>query len=251
MFKGFYNLTSGMLTQQRNLNVVANNMTNVSTAGYKADQFTASTFDEVLWSRVGNKYKDGAEVIGPVSYILAPSQVYTSFEQGILEPTGITLDFALEGDGFFAIQDDQGNVAYTRAGSFSLDEEGYLCLGGQGRVLSRAGEPIVLMTDKVRGDEMGNIYLEDGGLLAQLGVFAFADNAALERNDQGLFVGQGAQLTDAAIVHWGYVERSNVDLVDQMTEMMTCQRALQSAAQVTKMYDELMTRASSEVGRLQ
>lgn len=55
MFKGFYNLTSGMLTQQRNLNVVANNMVNVSTAGYKADQYTSSTFDEFMMSRYGTR----------------------------------------------------------------------------------------------------------------------------------------------------------------------------------------------------
>ena len=57
MFKGFYNLTSAMLTHGRNLNVISNNMANVSTSGYKSDTFTATTFDDVLWSRVGNKNK--------------------------------------------------------------------------------------------------------------------------------------------------------------------------------------------------
>ena len=55
MYKGFYNLTSGMVTQQRNLNVVGNNLTNVSTAGFKESRYTASTFDDVMYSRVGNK----------------------------------------------------------------------------------------------------------------------------------------------------------------------------------------------------
>ena len=58
MFKGFYNLTSGMLTQQRNLNIVGNNLVNISTAGFKEERYTASTFDDVLMSRVGNKLKD-------------------------------------------------------------------------------------------------------------------------------------------------------------------------------------------------
>ena len=64
MFKGFYNLTSGMLTHQRNLNTVANNMVNASTAGYKTDTYTSSTFDEVLLSRVGNNDKSNAQPIG-------------------------------------------------------------------------------------------------------------------------------------------------------------------------------------------
>ena len=101
MFKGFYNLTSAMLTHQQNLNVIANNMINVSTAGYKQDRYTASTFDEVMYSRVGNKYNRGEE-IGRQSYIRAASDIYTDHTQGTLEPTGLPLDFAINGDGFFA-----------------------------------------------------------------------------------------------------------------------------------------------------
>ena len=250
MFKGFYNLTSGMLTQQRNLNVIANNMVNISTAGYKADRYTASTFDDVLYSRVGNKNKAGAQEIGRESYILASSMVYTDFEQGIPEPTGIPLDFAIEGDGFFAVQDAEGAVAYTRAGNFSLDEEGYLCLPGVGRVLNGEGETLLLTTDKIQGDQNGRIYTEDGAYLGQLGVYTFDDKAQLTRNDQGLFTGGQGTAVVAPTVHNGYLERSNVDMVRQMTEMLTSQRALQSAAQVSKMYDQLMSKATTELGRL-
>ena len=86
MFKGFYNLTSGVLTHQRNLNVIANNMVNVSTPGFKQERYTATTFDEVMYSRVGNKDSQGPEV-GEQSYIRATSEVYTDFTQGTLEPT--------------------------------------------------------------------------------------------------------------------------------------------------------------------
>lgn len=88
MFKGFYNLTSSMLTHQQNLNVIANNMVNISTAGYKQDLYTASTFDDVMYSRMGNKHNTGQE-IGRQSYIRAASRIYTDYTQGILEPTGI------------------------------------------------------------------------------------------------------------------------------------------------------------------
>lgn len=138
MTKGFYNLTSGILSQSRRLDTVANNMTNLSTSGYKAEQYTDSTFQEVLISRVGNKDKSSPTVIGEESYILAPSQLYVDYSQGSLEETGLTLDFAIEGDGFFAIQTAQG-VEYTRSGSFSLDGEGYLCLPAHGRVLGADG----------------------------------------------------------------------------------------------------------------
>ena len=126
LFKGFYNLTSAMLSQGKRLDVISNNMANVSTAGYKTDTYTDTTFREHMLSRVGNKDKSGAAQIGPASYILAPSKLYTDYSQGALEQTGMPLDFAIEGDGFFAVNSANGTV-YTRAGSFALDDEGYLC----------------------------------------------------------------------------------------------------------------------------
>ena len=113
MFKGFYNLTSGMLSQGRRLDVIANNMTNVATSGYKTDTYTDSTFQEYMVSRVGNKDKSAPAELGGASYILAPSKLYTDYTQGALEPTDLPFDFALEGEGFFAIQ-TEGGIAYTR-----------------------------------------------------------------------------------------------------------------------------------------
>ena len=249
MFKGFYNLTSGMLTQQRNLNVVSNNLTNLSTAGFKANRYTATTFDDVMYTRVGNKQKIYTD-IGRQSYIRGTSQIYTDHTQGTVEPTGISLDFAIEGNGFFAIRRADGTTAYTRAGSFSLDNEGYLWLGGYGQVLDENGAPIWLGTDKIVGDDYGNIYTEDNAFLAKLGVYDFDNYEQLEHNQQGLFDGDGAQLTNASLVHWRYLERSNTDMVQQMTEMITTQRSMQSAAEVARMYDSLMTKASTDVGRL-
>lgn len=249
MFKGFYNLTSAMLTHQHNLNVISNNMVNVSTAGYKQERYTASTFDEVMYSRVGNIDSQGEE-IGEASYIRAASQIYTDYTQGTLEPTGLPLDFAIQGEGFFAVRSADGQVAYTRAGNFSLDAEGYLCLPGNGRVLDANRQPIYLGTDKVYGDSQGVIHYEDGGVFARLGVYTFNDLDALERNDYGLFTGGNAQLAAAPEVLNGYLERANTDLVKQMTEMITAQRALQSAAQISKMYDNLMTKATTEIGRM-
>ena len=250
MFKGFYNLTSGMLTQQRHLNVVGNNMVNVSTAGFKESRYTATTFDDVMYARVGNKEKIYTE-IGRQSYIRANSAVYTSFEQGIPEPTNIPLDFAIVGDGFFAIQAyDGGEVSYTRAGCFSLDAEGYLCYNGMGRVLDPQGQTIQLQTDKITADRRGNIYDEYENFLGQVGVYVFEDNGQLVHNENGFFTGDGAQAMQAPELLWKYVERSNVELIRQMTDMIVCQRALQSCATVTKMYDEVMGHSASDIGRM-
>lgn len=251
MFKGFYNLTSGMLTQGRKLDSLANNMTNVSTAGYKEERFTASTFKEAVISRIGNTDKQGGIEVGRQSYMLAPSQMYTDLSQGLLEDTGIPLNFAIEGDGFFAVRNGDGVIGYTRNGDFSLDDDGYLSLPGMGQVLSPTGEPIQLMTDKIKADGYGGLYTQDGNLLGQLGVYAFADNGGLQHNAEGLFTGEAqAQPAQNAVIHWKRLERSNADLIRQMTTMMTTQRALQSAAQLSKMYDQVMSKATTELSRM-
>ena len=250
MFKGFYNLTSGMYTQQKNLNVVGNNLVNISTAGFKQSRYTASTFDDVMYTRVGNKEKLYTD-IGRQSYIRANSDIYVDYTQGVPEPTNIPLDFAIMGDGFFAIQREDGDTVYTRAGSFSLDEEGYLCFPGTGYVLNPEGERIQLRTDKLNVDQMGNIFNKDnGGYLGTVGVYGFEDLEQLEHNGAGFFTGEGAEAVENPYILWKYLERSNADMIQQMTEMLTCQRALQSCATVTKIYDEVMGHTASDVGRM-
>ena len=253
MYKGFYQLTSGMLSQGRRLDVIANNMSNISTAGYKADRYTDSTaFREVMISRIGNKDKRNATELGRESYILAPDQLYTDYTQGSPEETELPLDFAIIGEGFFAVQREGDPVGYTRAGSFSLDDDGYLCLPGQGRVLDPNYQPIQLPTDNIYVDRDGAIYTEQNrNLLGTLGVFQFADTGALERNERGLFTGAQPQVAegDYYILN-GYVERSNANMVHEMVSMMTAQRAIQSASEMSKIYDQVMTKDSTEVGRL-
>ena len=83
-----------------------------------------------------------------------------------------------------------------------------------------------------------------------LGVFMFEDNNALERTPYGLFTGEGAQINENAVIHHKWVERSNVNLVKEMVSMMSTQRALQSAAQMSKIYDEVIKRGVNDIGRL-
>lgn len=249
MMKGFYNLTSGMLSQGRRLDVIANNMTNISTAGFKAEHYTDRTFDEVMAVRVGNVDKHYEELPVYQAHILAPDHLYTDFQQGAPEETNLPLDFAIIGEGFFAIDTGDG-VAYTRAGSFTLDNEGYLCLSELGRVLDRDGEPVQLPTDKLETDKFGNLYTKGGEYLGNLGVYMFEDNGELERTPYGLFTGDGAQLNEDVEILHKYVERSNVNMVKEMVNMIVTQRALQSAAQMSKIYDQVINRAVGEIGRM-
>ena len=250
MFKGFYNLTSGMLTHGKRLDLVANNMANVTTVGFKTDRFTTSTFEEVMWQRVGNRSKNYEE-LGQESWITAPGQMYTDYTQGSFDETNLPLDYAIDGNGFFAVETDNGRI-YTRNGSFSLDDDGYLTLPGQGRVLSPGGELIQVVTDKLDVNDVGQLYREDGAYLGWIGVFQFEDpDTQLRKNNEGMFVSEDTPVQARDVrVRGGAVERSNVDWVREMQEMMSAQRAYQSAAEVLKIYDEAINRAATEVGRL-
>lgn len=247
MFKGFYNLTSGMLTQQNNLNVLANNMTNISTPGFKGSRHITGNFADVMYSRTG---PNGYQQIGRQSYIVATNEVVTDYTQGALEQTGIPLDIAINGEGFFAIRNAAGETMYTRSGSFSLDEQGYLCYSGFGRVLDNNGNELRVMTDKITGDAMGRVYAANGMQLGRVGVFTFDDTAQLEYNEQGFLVGAEGQAANEPVLLWGHLERSNVDMVSQMTAMLSSQRAFQSAAQVTRIYDTLMNKITNDIGKV-
>ncbi len=249
MFQGFYNATSGMLTQNRNLNVISNNMANVSTPGFKSDKFIATTFREELISRIGNKDKSTASPLGTMAMIRASDETVTDFTNTAYAPTRNSLDFALSGSGFFSVQTANG-VVYTRNGSFTLDDQGYLYLPTIGRVLGENG-PIRLGTDKIKVDSSGTIYSEDGN--TRYGTLRIVDfqnyDTQLVKTTGNVFIAPNGGATPAnAKVVGSALESSNVDAVDQMVQMMSSQRALQSSAQVMKMYDQLIGKIVSQLG---
>lgn len=249
MFQGFYMATSGMLTQSRNLNVISNNMGNVSTPGFRSDRYMATTFREELMSRIGNKDKTSYSPIGTTSKIRASDETITDFSTQYYAPTRNALDFAISGEGWFCIQGEGGTV-YTRNGSFTLDDQGYLYLPTIGRVLGETG-PIQLTTDNIRVNSTGEIFSnEDDRYFGTLRIVDFANpNEQLIKSTGNVFIAPNGGATDsnAKVVNYA-LEGSNVDAVAQMVAMMSGQRALQSSSQVLKMYDTLMGKIVSQLG---
>ena len=104
MLQGFYNLTSSMLTQGRNLDVVSNNISNVSTPGYKKDTMTATTYTEEMRSRTGNTDRRSVTNLNTTSSIVTAQETITDYSQGSFEEAGEPLNLALSSSGFFEIQ---------------------------------------------------------------------------------------------------------------------------------------------------
>ena len=274
MYQGFYNLTSGMLTQQRRLNVVSNNMVNVQTAGYKKDTMTQKTFQEEMLVRTGKYNKDNPSDLTTTSKIVTAEQTYTNYDQGAFEQTDDIYDFAIGGNGWFSIQTTAG-TRYTRDGSFSVDSEGYLELNGLGRVLGSDDQPIQIPTENFTVDSAGNILVNTSAAALETGKpgdntaettaetatqpesygqIKLVDFTQLHKEDNGLYsTNQAATVVNGANgtqLMWTMLEKANVDLVDEMTLMISSQRALQGAAQMLKMYDTVMAKASSDVGKI-
>lgn len=265
MYQGFYNLASGMLSQSRNLNVISNNMVNLQTPGFKQDKMVSSTFQEEMLYRTGRTNKENPVPLATTSKIKTPAVTHVDYEQGSFEQTDGIYDFAIGGKGFFSIETPAGEQ-YTRNGSFSVDAEGYLMLGDVGRVMSIDNQPIQITNENFIVDALGNITvaeegnMEDGeeGQTYHLGtikIVDFQDYNQLHREDGGMFsTAQGARALgegeEGPQLIWKALEKSNVNMVDEMTSMMSSQRALQGAAQALKMYDSIMSKSASEVGRM-
>ncbi len=255
MQQGMYNLTSQMISGQRNLNVIGHNMTNISTPGHRSDRLVMTSFREEMMVRTGNVDKKHDVPIGNFYMATTMDEAITYFgEKGVFDNTGMPLDFALVSDGFFAIR-DENSTRYTRNGSFIIDDDGYLALPSVGRVLDNAGEEILLNTDDITSDSQGNIYNKDTGeRLATIGVYNFDDyHAALRKDNTGLFVlndGQVANNVEQPEMLWQHVELSNTNMADEMVKMITTERGIQASAQILKMYDGLTARMTNDLGRL-
>jgi len=254
MFRGFYTLTSDMLTQQRRLNIISNNIANISTPGFKKDSLMTTTFQEALTVRTGSTDKSRQTPLGNVAMMRVGDEKITNYEQAAFDVTGRPLDVGLAGVGFFVIQTPDGENLYTRNGSFTLDDEGYLYMQHIGRVLGDNGEPIMLGTDKVRFQRDGTItYEETGAVFGRLSIVDFDDYYVLEKTGEGMFTNPDpANVIDMRMpdVRGRMLERSNVNAMEEVVAMISSQRGLQSASQILKMYDMIMNKAANEIGRI-
>ncbi|WP_270725502.1 flagellar hook-basal body complex protein [Shimia sp. Alg240-R146] len=205
------------LTRQSGLNremtVIANNIANAATTGYRSE---GVTFTEFVHAIPGNE-----------SLSMAKANVQTtSMVQGAMTQTGGTFDFAVEGDGFFMVETPDGE-RLTRAGNFTPNAEGDLVNFDGHLVLDAGGAPIFIPPDAASVDvgPDGTISA-DGQLLGQIGVFEPVDRNMLNRETGVLFESpDGSEVVEDARVLQGFLENSNVNPIDQITRMIQVQRA--------------------------
>ena len=213
-------------------NVLSNNIANINTVGYKTDH---TTFSDTLYTNLRNPEYDGDSVqAGHGSKVNA---IATNMEQGALEETGYPLHFAINGEGFFAVEDEKQNIYYTRAGNFQMsnrDGEFYLTDTQGNAVLDENYSPILL-----EGEMLDNPNLEN----LNLGLFGFANNYGLMKvasnRYQPTAESQDSYPLDNKRIKQGYLENSNVFLPTEMTNVIRTQRAFQANTKIIQMADEM------------
>lgn len=261
MIRGLYISTAGMDVQQAKVESVSNNLANASTPGYKKEDILFKSFPEMLLIQQGGpQLKRGSQAAGAARKIGAMGTgalvagISTDYTPGAVQETGNPTDVMIKGPGFFAVGapagGDSGGVRYTRNGAFKVDGDGYLTASGGYRVLGDAG------FIRVNGDEFKvapDGTIEAGGAgVDRLRLVEFDDAGALRKEGGGIFVddrGAGRQ-AEATTVSQGFLERANVNAVDEMVGLVSMMRTYEANQRLILSHDELLAKAVNQVGSL-
>lgn len=201
MLRGYYTAASGMISQQRRQEVLSNNMANMLTPGYKAEQTTLRAFPEMLMERMGSQKlpsKNGGHIplnarIGSLNTGVYIHETLPDFTQGSLNETGFATDLAIvngelpdeNGYLFFTVQNENGEVRYTRNGNFTVDSEGFLVTGQGHYVLDENGDPIQTSSEEFTVDASGAIQLEEGPV--NIGIAYYMDKSNFVNEGNSLY----------------------------------------------------------------
>lgn len=266
MVKGLYTAYTGMVEEMRRLDVIANNMANSDTTGYKKEGTVNQAFD----TQLAFKIKDTSEIyyargIGDVNMGVKVGETYTDYSQGAYEVTDLSTDLALDGNGFFAIEfrskAGETSIKYTRDGDFTVNTEGYLVttdgdyvLNYDGATNSRTGQASYVRINPnlpFSVDEQGFIT-QDGQIVARVGVVDFADYNYLEKYGENLYnlVNGGTIQASTAKVNQGVLEASNVNIVNEMVDLITITRAYEANQKIIQTIDSTLDKAVNQVGRV-
>ena len=230
---------AGMHSDIQRINIISQNLSNVLTPGYKRMWPVATSFSALMTP-------DSGAAPGPAVAGIAAS---IDFRPAPSRHTGNPLDLAIEGDGFFELQ-DAGGTTYTRQGSLALDAGGRLVAPGGAAVTGVAGE-IRLESDNVRIDRTGRI-LDKDAVVGQIRLVRFDDPQKLVPAGQGRYTQGAARLepaADGATVRQGHVEASNVVPAEEMVRLIETMRHFEGGQKVIQWHDDMLEQALSRLGQ--
>ena len=234
---------SRQMTLRRELDIVANNVANANTTGFKVEQL-------MLGTEIGQRARNDS--IRPSASFVLDNGVGRDFGQGSIKTTGRTLDFALDGEGAFFVVQDANGQAYTRDGAFTMDPEGRLTTK-QGLPVLGGGAEIVLDPD-LGPPSIGHdgSITQNGRVTGQMSSVRFDALGVLEKGGDGLYRNrsnvQPTETTDVPILQ-GMLESSNVNPLVEITNLVEISRAYESVSRMVENTNDLSRRAVERLGK--
>lgn len=263
MMKALWTAASGMTAQQFNVDVISNNLSNVNTTGYKKER---AEFKDLLYQTMDRAYMldgKGKPVNLQVGHGVSTVATVRDFSTGNFDKTDNPLDFAIDGEGFFSVLGPTGDVVYTRDGSFkiSVTDEGSKITTSDGYpILDDMGNEIVLDIDisRLNVSPVGELsYTDESGMIIPLGqtmglvkfpnkygLEAIGNNFYMENSASGLAV-PDSELGKRSTVSQGYLEASNVQVVEEMVKLIVAQRAYEINSKAIQSSDDMLGMANN------
>ena len=253
MIRSLFTAATGMSAQQMDQDVVANNLANVNTVGFKKSRANFQDLMYQVYSKAGATGSTGTQLPAGIEVGMGVKPISTQkiFSQGDYQQTGNTFDWAIEGPGFFQIDAGDGTTAYTRAGSFKLNKDGNIC-NSEGLLLMpsiNVPQTITVVTVDKGGLVTGS---DSKGVMTQLGqlqLATFVNTAGLTSMGRNLYSKTDAS-GDATTANPGidgkgtisqyFLEMSNVNVIDEMVKMITGQRAYEINSKSIQTADNML-----------
>ncbi|MFI3257891.1 MAG: flagellar basal-body rod protein FlgF [Spirochaetales bacterium] len=255
MIRGWYIGSSGMNAQQNRLDAISNNLANVDTTAYKSDTAIDKSFPELLIRRMNadGVYKtsvgsaDAAPIIGKLGLGVETNEFHTDFTQGSYKETSSQTDMALSGEGFFVVNTPQGE-RYTRNGNFLVGKEGYLETKEGYPVLGEKGAINVADTEFLVNED-GLLYNQDNmEEIDRFKLVRFDNIDYLKKMGSSLYESTDvsgpayiAEGNERPLAIQGYIETSNVNVVNEMIQMIEVNRAYEANQKTIQTQDTLMS----------
>lgn len=254
MLRSLYTASTGMKAQDLNVSVIANNLANVNTAGFKRSR---ADFEDLMYQnlrQMGTLSNSGNQIPTGIQLGLGvkPAAVQKIFLQGDFAQTQNPLDVAIEGKGFYQILQPDGQFAYTRAGTFKLDNLGRI-VTSEGLTVQPA-VTIPVNAESISIDPSGNVSVTQPGsptpsIVGTIQLATFQNQAGLQAVGNNLFLETGASgppnvglpgLQDRGALKQGFLELSNVSVVEEMVNLITAQRAYEINSRTVQTADEML-----------
>ena len=248
MIRGLYTAASGMVSQLINQDIVANNIANVNTVGFKR---TGASFQNFASLMLDKKLGNQSQQVGELAIQNKLYQSSFDWSPGSVQQTGNTLDVALQGDGFFHVKGEDGQDYYTRNGAFRLSADGTL-VTQDGKTVQSDGGPLQLPPEAqtIQIDKNGQLSVNSQPV-GRIKLVTFGNLQALQAAGSNLYTTQQPeQPAEKATLIQGALERTNVNVVSELLHNMSGLRAYETLQKTFQAHSDLLKKAVTEVGRI-